>query len=72
MQTQRWWTLYRDAVWETDPGKVAERIRAAEEAIGARSSLSEQLPASEPPALEDARNRLQIPEDSVHPQTSSK
>ena len=60
MQTQQWWTLYRDAVLETDPAKVEERIRAAEEAIGARSSLSEQLPADEQSALENARDRLRI------------
>jgi hypothetical protein len=60
VQTERWWSLYRDAVLETDPAKVEERIREAEEAIGARSSLSGQLPASEQSALEDACNRLQI------------
>jgi hypothetical protein len=51
---------FRDAVLETDRAKVEERINEAEEAIGARSSLSEQLAASEQSALEDARNRLQI------------
>jgi hypothetical protein len=57
VQTQRWWTLYRDAVLETDPAKIEERIREPEEAIGARSSLTGQMPASEQSALEDAHNR---------------
>ena len=60
MQTEPWWTLYRDAVLETDPAKLEEAIRAAEEAIEVRSSANGQLPADEQSALEDARVRLQI------------
>ncbi len=60
MQTERWWTLYRDAVLETDPAKFEEGIRAAEEAIEVRLSANGQLPADEQSALQDARVRVQI------------
>jgi len=42
-----WWILYKDAILETDQGQLADRIRAAEEAIRARASLDGQVSSEE-------------------------
>ncbi len=42
-----WWKLYKDGILETDQGQLADRIRAAEEAIRARASLDEQVSSAE-------------------------
>jgi hypothetical protein len=57
----QWWTLYRDAVLETDNSKILERIRVAEDAIEAFLSFSPRLTAEERLALEESRNRLATP-----------
>jgi len=42
-----WWILYQDAILETDQSQLADRIRAAEEAIRARASLDSQVSSEE-------------------------
>ena len=42
-----WRNLYKDAILERDQGQLADRIRAAEEAIRARVSLDSQVPSEE-------------------------
>ena len=42
-----WWNLYKDAILETDQSQLADRIRAAEEAIRARASLDGQVSSAE-------------------------
>jgi hypothetical protein len=59
MYRDQWWSLYRDAVLETDNRKIHERIKAAEEAIEAFLSLGKQLTGEERLALEESRNGLE-------------
>jgi hypothetical protein len=51
MYQEEWWMLYQDAVLETDRDQLGTRIRAAQQAIAARESFGEQLPADERTAL---------------------
>ena len=60
MQQEQWQTLYQEAVLETDSDKLKERIRSAEEAIAARSSLDGQVCHEERVALEDSQRMLQV------------
>ncbi len=60
MQQEQWQTLYQEAVLETDSDKLKERIRSAEEAIAARSSLDGQVSHEERVALEDSQLMLQV------------
>lgn len=55
-----WWNLYKDAILETDQGQLADRIRAAEEAIGARASLDEQVSSAERVEIQHAMAGLLI------------
>jgi hypothetical protein len=49
MRQEQWQTLYKEAVLETDRDKLKERIRIAEAAIAARSSLDGQVPTEDGP-----------------------
>lgn len=68
-----WWILYKDAILETDQGQVADRIRAAEEAIRARASLAGHVSSEERIEIQRAiagllvlRQELgQSPEDKI-------
>jgi hypothetical protein len=60
MCQEEWWTLYQDAVLETDRDQLGTRIRAAQQAIAARESFGEQLPADERIALSNASAALII------------
>ena len=60
MQQEQWQTLYEEAVLETDRDKLKERIRLAEEAIAARSSLDGQVSHEERVVLEDSQHMLQV------------
>jgi hypothetical protein len=55
-----WWNLYKDAILETDQGRLADRIRAAEEAIRARASLDEQVSSAERIEIEHAMAGLLV------------
>ena len=55
-----WWNLYKDAILETDQGQLADRIRAAEEAIRARASLDEQVPSAERIEIQQAMAGLLV------------
>ena len=55
-----WWALYKNAVLETNPEKLAERVRAAEEAVAKRSSRDGEVPHGEREALRDAQNALLV------------
>jgi hypothetical protein len=55
-----WWNLYKDAILEMDRGQLADRIRAAEEAIRARASLDSQVPSEERIEIQQAMAGLLI------------
>jgi hypothetical protein len=55
-----WWILYKDAILETDPGQLADRIRAAEEVIRARASLEGQVSSQERIEIQHAMAGLLI------------
>jgi hypothetical protein len=59
-QQEQWWALYKEAVLETDRGKLGERFRLAEAEIAARSSRDGQMTAEEHRALQDARTVLEV------------
>jgi hypothetical protein len=67
-----WRELYRDALLESDPEKLGERVDAAQEAIRARVSLDGDLPSHERIAIEAALNALTMlkPEGRRAPQHS--
>jgi hypothetical protein len=58
--TPAWWIPYKDAILETDQGRLADRIRAAEEAIRARASLDGQVSSDERIELQHAMAGLLI------------
>jgi hypothetical protein len=55
-----WWVLYKDAILETDQDQLADRIRAAEEAIRARTSLEGQVSSDERIEIQHAMAGLLI------------
>jgi hypothetical protein len=55
-----WRDLYRAALFELDPSKLAERVKAAEDAIQARASLDGKILSDERIALQDAMNALSL------------
>ncbi len=56
----RWRELYRAALFELDLGKLGERVKAAEEAIHARTSRDGKILSDERLALQDAMNALSL------------
>jgi hypothetical protein len=60
MSQNEWRALYRDAVLETDFGKLLERINEAEKAIAGRASLDGEVSAEERRELQDSRNSLRM------------
>ena len=60
-----WRELYRAALLELDLDKLGERVKAAEEAISARSSLNGGVLNDERIALQDARSALNVLKDAI-------
>jgi hypothetical protein len=55
-----WRELYRAALFELDISKLGERVKAAEEAIHARTSIDGKILSDERLALQDAMNALNL------------
>jgi hypothetical protein len=55
-----WRELYRAALFELDLGKLSERVKAAEEAIHARTSLNGNILSEERIAMQDATSALNV------------
>jgi hypothetical protein len=55
-----WLKPYQAAVCETDRSKIAEKIKAAEDALRERAALDGQVSPEERNRLEEARNALLI------------
>jgi hypothetical protein len=55
-----WLKPYQAAVCETDRSKIAEKIKAAEDALRERAALDGQVSPEERNTLEEARNALLI------------
>lgn len=60
MDGNNWRELYRAALFELDLSKLGERVKAAEEAIRARTSPDGKILSDERLALQDAMNALSI------------
>jgi len=60
MIENNWWELYRAAVLEIDRNKLRDRVRAAEDAIRARASLTGQVSSEERIAIHDAMGALLV------------
>jgi hypothetical protein len=60
-----WRELYRAALLELDLDKLGERVKAAEEAISARSSLNGGILNDERIALQDAMSALNVLKDAI-------
>jgi len=58
MDHDKWRSLYKSAVLETNFDNLVERIKAAEEAIAERLSLDGSVSAEERRELQDSRNSL--------------
>jgi len=56
----QWRELYRAALLELDLDKLQERVKAAEEAIRARTSLDDKIPSNERISLQDASKALNV------------
>ena len=54
MINNNWWELYRAAVSEINPSTLLHRIKAAEDAIRARTSLGRQVSSGEQNSMQDA------------------
>jgi hypothetical protein len=55
-----WLKPYQAAACETDRSKIAEKIKAAEDALRERAALDGQVSPEERNRLEEARNALLI------------
>jgi hypothetical protein len=55
-----WSALYKAAVLETDPLQLEIRVKAAEDAIGARQSLDGQVSSGERAAMNEALDSLGV------------
>lgn len=55
-----WLKPYQAAVCETDRSKIAERIKAAEDALRERAALDGQVSPEERKQLEEARSALLV------------
>jgi hypothetical protein len=60
MVENNWRALYKAAVLETDPVKLELRVKAVEDAIGARQSLDGQVSSEERAAMKDALDSLGV------------
>jgi hypothetical protein len=60
-----WRELYRAALLELDLDKLGERVKAAEKAISARSSLNGAVPHDERIALKDAMSAMNVLKDGI-------
>jgi len=60
-----WRELYRAALLELDLDKLGERVKAAEDAISARSSLNRGVPNDERIALRDAMSAMNVLKDGI-------
>ncbi len=58
MSQDKWQTLYREAILETNFDKLVERVKMAEKAISERLSLDEEVSAEELRELQNSRNSL--------------
>jgi hypothetical protein len=59
MVESEWRALYRAAILELDPTRLQARVRAAEDAIGARAS-SARVPVGERKEMDDALSTLRV------------
>jgi hypothetical protein len=60
MIENKWWQLYRAAVFEINRSKLLDRVKAAEDAIRARASLGGQVSSDERISIQDAMAALLI------------